>query len=564
MDRRMMLAIALVIGVIFTSNVLFPPAKPVPAKADSTAVAAAASAAAASTPAAAAVAQAVPASATPGATPAAAAPATAPAAKVDTTTIATARGATAFTSLGAAPIAVTMRDYKALPAKVTDARLASPLGALLRYAVVTAGDTVRFDRTAFSATTTTEGGVTTLAYTGVEKGITLEARYQLDTTDKNAYLTRARVTVTGAPAPAFLRIGLPAGFASQEAKPEEDWNHLAYAWKPEKRAADVITFGKLDPGERRIEAGPFTWLVAKSKYFMVGLLVDSARSPIVELQVTGQPKTGKVVTTGDAQAIVDLARGPVAFELYQGPQEYLRLHALGRDFENSNPYGGWLQGAVQPFATIVMRLLLWMKARTALSYGWLLVVFAVGVRVLLWPLNQTAMRSSIKMQRIQPELQAVQEKYKADPAKLQQEMMKVYKAHDMSPFSAFSGCLPMLIPLPILFALFFVFQNTIEFRGVSFLWLPDISLGDPYYVTPLLMGASMYLLSWIGLRNAPPNPQAQMMSWLLPGMMTLMFINFASGLTLYYFVQNLAALPQQWFIANERSRSPGGATPARA
>ncbi|MBI3791358.1 MAG: membrane protein insertase YidC [Gemmatimonadetes bacterium] len=532
MDRRMLLAIALTIGVIFATNLIFPPQKPAPkSAADSAAVASPAT-----SPAAPAIASAVPAVGAPTSTPAAAAPAPITS-KVDTAAVQTARATVAFTSLGAAPLRVTMRDHKLLPAKAVDAQLTSPAGALLRYAVVTAGDTVRFDRTAFTATTSSTGGVTTLEYTGTERGITLAARYTLDTTDVNAYLTRARVTITGAPTPAFLRIGLPAGFQSQETKPEEDATHLAYAFKPEKRSADVIAFGKLDPGERRIERGPFTWLVAKSKYFMVGLLVYSVRSPIAELQVTGQPKTGKYVVTGDAQAFVELAGGPVSFELYHGPQEYIRLHKLGRDFENSNPYGGWLQGAVQPFATIVMRLL-------------------------LWPLNQTAMRSSIKMQRIQPELAKVQEKFKSDPQKLQAEMMKVYKAHDMSPFSAFSGCLPMLIPLPILFALFFVFQNTIEFRGVSFLWLPDISLGDPFYVMPLLMGASMFVLSWIGMKNAPPNPQTQMMSWLLPGMMTLMFLNFASGLTLYYFVQNLAALPQQWLIANERSKGAGVPAPA--
>lgn len=556
----MLLAIALTIGVIFATNVIFPPQKPAPKVATDSAATAS------------------PASAVPGPSAGAATPppatsslapmttpiATPGAPKADTARVQTARATVAFSSMGGVPLSVTMRDFKALPEKAKDAAIVSPVGALLRYAVITAGDTVRFDRTTFTGTTTAVNGQTTVEYRGTEKGITLTARYVLDSTDVNAYLTKARITIEGAPTPAFLRIGLPSGFLSQETKPEEDATHLAYAFKPEKRSADVITFGKLDPGERRIEKGPFTWLVTKSKYFMVGVLVDSVKSPIVELQVTGQAKSGKYVTTGDAQAIVELTNGPVSFELYQGPQEYLRLHKLGRDFENSNPYGGWLQGAVQPFATIVMRLLLWMKSHTAFSYGWLLVIFAIAVRILLWPLNQTAMRSSIKMQRIQPELAQVQEKFKGDPQKLQAEMMKVYAAHGMSPFSAFSGCLPMLIPLPILFALFFVFQNTIEFRGVSFLWLPDISLGDPFYVMPLAMGASMFLLSWIGMKNTPPNPQAKMMSWLLPGMMTFMFINFASGLTLYYFVQNLAALPQQWMIANERSKRSTDPVPIKA
>jgi YidC/Oxa1 family membrane protein insertase len=123
------------------------------------------------------------------------------------------------------------------------------------------------------------------------------------------------------------------------------------------------------------------------------------------------------------------------------------------------------------------------------------------------------------------------------------------------------GCLPMLLPMPVLFALFFVFQNTIEFRGVPFLWLPDISQADPYYVIPIVMGLSMYVLSWIGMRNAPPNPQAKMMGYVLPVMMTVLFWRFASGLNLYYTIQNIAALPQQWLIARERGKPSGVLAP---
>jgi YidC/Oxa1 family membrane protein insertase len=133
--------------------------------------------------------------------------------------------------------------------------------------------------------------------------------------------------------------------------------------------------------------------------------------------------------------------------------------------------------------------------------------------------------------------------------------MKVYKDHGMSPLSPLMGCLPMLLPMPILFALYFVFQNTIEFRGVSFLWLPDISLKDPYYITPLFMGISMFVMSWIGMKGAPPNPQAKMMTYMMPVMLTVLFLNFASGLNLYYAVQNIAALPQQWLLARERAKA---------
>src|SRR4029078_3729770 len=133
---------------------------------------------------------------------------------------------------------------------------------------------------------------------------------------------------------------------------------------------------------------------------------------------------------------------------------------------------------------------------------------------------------------------------------------KLYQQHGMSPFSPIMGCLPMLLPMPVLFALFFVFQNTIEFRGVSFLWLPDLSLHDPYYIMPIFMGVSMLVLSWIGMRAAPPNPQTKMMSYMMPAVMTMVLLNFASGLNLYYAVQNIAALPQQLLLTRGRLSAP--------
>jgi YidC/Oxa1 family membrane protein insertase len=284
------------------------------------------------------------------------------------------------------------------------------------------------------------------------------------------------------------------------------------------------------------------------------VLTPDKATPFSEIAITGGARTAKLASRANATLVRQLDNGAFAFEVYAGPQEWERLVAMGREFENSNPYGGWLQGVVQPFATIVMRTLLWMHRTLELSYGWVLVVFGVAVRIILWPLNQNAMRSQMRMQRIQPELQAVQTRYKNEPQKLQAEMMRVYKEHNMSPFSTISGCLPMLIPMPVFFALFFVFQNTIEFRGVPFLWLTDISLKDPFYILPVVVAITAFALSWIGMRGMPPNPQTKIVSYAIPAMMLFFFVNVASGLNLYYGVQNLASLPQQWLIARERTR----------
>jgi YidC/Oxa1 family membrane protein insertase len=424
---------------------------------------------------------------------------------------------------------------------------------LLRFRVLSGGDTIALDRTTFRAAPgRSADGSETVTFTSTGSGVSTTIRYQFS---RDNYLSLASVALSAVKSPAFLLVDLPSGFDTQEADSSGDMRLLAYATKPVTRGAHGTPFASLDSGERKLEPGPLSWAVAKSKYFLVGLLVPEGGTPFAEARLEGGARTRKVATNGSATVVIPLENGSATFEVYAGPQSWQRLHKLARDFETANPYGGWLQPIVQPFSTIVMRVLLWMKATLSLPYGWVLVIFGVAVRLLMWPLNQSAMRTSLRMQRIQPELAEVQKKYKSDPQKQQQEIMRVYKEHGMSPFSAFSGCLPALIPMPVLMALFFVFQNTIEFRGVPFLWLHDISLHDPFYILPLVMGASMFVLSWIGMRNMPPNPQSKMISYMLPVMLTVFLLQSAAGLSLYYTVQNIAALPQQWLIANERAKS---------
>ena len=461
-----------------------------------------------------------------------------------------------FTNIGALPLSVELKSYRALDGSRQNVRLASAAGRLLSYRLFLRGDTVDLSRVPFQLERSrSSANAELLTYRAAVAGADIAIRYAFA---PDSYLVRVSGEVRHPSSPnGFIGVEMPTHLQSAEADSLDDQQHLAYAVKPQRESARGIPFGKLDPGEKRLETGPITWVAAKNKYFIVGLLTAEGDAPFAEVDVTGGPRTGRHATRASATVVEPIRDGTFAFELYTGPQEWRRLLALGRDFENSNPYGGFLQGVVQPFATIVMRILLWMRATLDLSYGWVLVIFGVVIRLLLWPLNQKAMRTSVRMSRLQPELSEIQKRYKADPQRMQAEIMRVYKEHGMSPFSSLSGCLPMLLPMPILFALFFVFQNTIEFRGVPFLWLSDISLKDPLYIVPILMGLSMFALSIIGMRNSPPNPQAKMMAYVLPVMMTVFFLNLASGLNLYYAVQNITALPQQWLIANERGKNVG-------
>lgn len=481
----------------------------------------------------------------------------------ETTVVSTPVAAYHFSTLGAAPVSAEIKAYKALDGSGRNVQLASASGRLLAYRLYLPGDTIDLSRTVFRVErVVVPNGSDLLTYRTVVAGTEVAIRYAFA---PDSYLVRVSGEVKNAAATnGFIAIEMPGNLQSAEADSLDDQQHLAVAVKPQRDNARGIPFNKLDPGERRIEPGPITWAAAKNKYFIVGLLTPDGDTPFAEVTVTGGPRTGRNATRISAVAIEPIQNGIFAFELYAGPQEWRRLLALGRDFENSNPYGGFLQGVVQPFATIVMRILLWMRATLQLSYGWVLVIFGVAVRLLLWPLNQKAMRTSMRMSRLQPELSEIQKRYKSDPQRMQSEIMRVYKDHGMSPFSSLSGCLPMLLPMPILFALFFVFQNTIEFRGVPFLWLADISLKDPLYIVPILMGVSMFLLSIIGMRNSPPNPQAKMMAYVLPVVMTVFFLNLASGLNLYYAVQNITAIPQQWLISNERAKTSSAQNNAKS
>jgi len=516
----------------------------------------------------------------------------------ETLTVTTPRTVVSFASIGASPVAVTMRDYHSTVRKGEDtlARPSVRLGrvgeSLLRYQVIMGRDTLALDRIAFRgrATQASDGApvvtydATVARTSGGSAPVTIQYDYGADGylakvsgvvsasgsagTGAGNGAARTTAPVGGQPAPpaGYLLVELPSGFLSFEADTDDDQQQLAYVVKPIHEDATSVGFSRLDPGQAELRPGPADWAVAKDKYFLVGVLApDSVRAhQIIEVDILGQPRTGKIATRGAATVVLPLVPtadggATFAFQLYAGPQEYRRLRAIGHDFENLNPYGGFLHPVLQPFVTLVVQTVIWLRQTLQINYGWVLVIFGVVIRFLLWPVNQRAMRTSLKMQQLQPELAEVQTKYKNDRQRQQEEMVRVYREHGMSPWSPIAGCLPMLLPLPIFGALYFVFRNTIEFRGVPFLWLHDISVRDPYYIMPILMGATSFLVSWVGMRNVPPNPQTKMMGYLFPIMMTVFLAKVAAGLNLYYLVQNLATLPQQWILANERAKSAGAA-----
>ena len=564
MDRRTLLALVLMALVLVIVPRLFSPRRSVTAAADSTAAdtshrsAATGAATTAQQPAA------PPTAPTSGAaSPATSAPATtvlAPWRPTETVVAKTDTTRTVYANPGAAPVAVTMVGFRELRPNHRDSLVTveSPAGPLLHYRLALGHDTIPLDTVHFAVQQ--HGDSTT--FTATSPALTLT--YQPKPTP---YLTSVRGSVMNAPQGSSLVIDLPSELRSAEADTVDDQRNLAYAYKIPLRDVTSIPFGKLDQNEVRPDSGSMQWVAARNKYWLVALMkpVGTPAGGIFRgLTMRGGPRTGKIAPVAYATTAVGLENGQFAFDLYVGPQSLETLRSLGNDLENVNPYAGILHAVVQPFSSITMRTLLWMKKQTHLGYGWVLVIFGVAIRVVLWPLYQRSMRTSIQMQRLQPELSEIQKRYKSEPDKQREALVKVYQAHGMSPFSPMLGCLPMLLPMPILYALYFVLRSTIELRGVPFLWMPDLSLRDPYYITPIVMGLSMFVMSWIGIKAAPPNPQAKMMAYMMPAMFTLMFLNLSSGLNLYYAVQNIASLPQQVMATRERAKMRVTTVPAPA
>lgn len=460
-----------------------------------------------------------------------------------------------FESTGAVLENVVLPKSRALNASMTPVRVDSRWDPLLSYSLVVPNDTIPFASAPFTTVVDTTGRV--VSYSATRADWNLSVRYRVDTAGYLMHVTGEVKDSAGRPAGdnVLVVIGLPRALESFEANPVEDRRGFTVAFKPAARGASQIGVRSLDPNERRIEPGPLTWVALKSKYFVHALVAPDSTAQFAELQVTGLPQPERDYPVAQITIIDRVRNGKFGFDVYTGPQEWDAMAAVGRDFLEANSYGGWLQPVVQPFATIVMRVLLWMHRALNLHYGWVLLLFGVIVRIAMWPLNQVAMRSSMRMQELQPLLAEVQKRHKSDPQRMSAETMRLYKEHGMSPFSPLAGCFPILLSMPVLFALFFVFQSTIEFRGVPFMWLPDISLKDPLYIAPLLMGASMFFTSWLSMRSLPPNPQTRVMTYVLPVMMTVFLANMASGLNLYWAAQNVASIPQQWLISRERERA---------
>jgi YidC/Oxa1 family membrane protein insertase len=478
----------------------------------------------------------------------------------DTITVRSPLYAFGVSTKGARLVSARMNRYPSMfpGEKGQPAELVRPGDDVLAPALVIGRDTVSLANWRFEPSATAldaSGGPQTLRLTSSQGSIGVELAYTFRPDDYRIGVA-GRVTGLGSTG-GLLLVSLGSGVHNTEADSLD--NERAYAFVTKAEDAERTDFAKLKPGERRAVDGPFEWVALKSKYFVTALLAfDSAgrganTGRLGGLVAVAEPTTAKRPTAVHTRAALPLpGSGAFGYTVYTGPMDYGRLAKIGHEFDDVNPYG-WpgFRTVIRFFSVPVRAALVWMHDHLHMAYGLVLIFFGILVRLVLWPLNQKAMRQNMRMQAIQPELKRIQERWASDPQRQQQEMFKLYKEHGVNPLG---GCWPMLLPMPVLLALFFVFQYSIELRGASFLWVPDLSRPDPLYVIPILMAGSMFLLTQVGQKGMEPNPQAKMMMYVMPAMMLFFFYRFAAGLNLYYAVSNFVSIPQQWLIAREREK----------
>ena len=297
--------------------------------------------------------------------------------------------------------------------------------------------------------------------------------------------------------------------------------------------------------------GEADWVAVRTKYFLASL-IPQEDSPAVSSSIFGSYKSDEIY----GASLSFSSASPSNLSLYLGPLEYDRVNAVGKDLPRVMNFG-W--GPIRPVAKGILYVLKALKNYIP-NYGFVLVLFAIAVKLLVYPLTKKSYQSTAAMQQIQPEVSAIREKHKNNPQKLNQATMELYKARGVNPLG---GCLPMVLQMPLLLALFIVFRTTIELRAEPFVWwIKDLSAPDavvilpfsiPIYgahiaILPILMCVSMFVQQKLMSGGAAQQPQQKMMQYFMTGFFFLIFNSFPSGLNLYYTLFNIFSIIQQKLV----------------
>lgn len=300
-----------------------------------------------------------------------------------------------------------------------------------------------------------------------------------------------------------------------------------------------FTFEKMaeDPFRATLPGG---WIAMIQHYFLSAWIPDPAQNHNYSTRVT--PGGFNIAGFTSPALVLDPGQiGEVGAEFYAGPKDQYRLKEISPYLELSVDYG-WLWWIAQP--------LFWLLTQIhALVGNWgvAIILLTVLIKAAFFKLSATSYKSMANMRRVQPKMQDIREQYAEDKQKQSQAMMELYRKEKINPMG---GCLPILVQMPVFIALYWVLMESVELRQAPFvLWIKDLSVMDPYFVLPLLMGASMFFMQM--LNPPPPDPmQAKIMKW-MPVVFTFFFLWFPAGLVLYWVVNNLLSMAQQYVITRQ-------------
>jgi len=299
---------------------------------------------------------------------------------------------------------------------------------------------------------------------------------------------------------------------------------------------EQIDVDDLDKGSKSF-GKEAVWTSLQSKYFMMAAVPQAGAADKVTIAHEG----GLLHNTMQTPLITLQGGERLQFDylLFFGPKEPELLKAAGHNLDLAINFG-WFDLLAKPLFHVLTFFNGFLH-----NYGWSIILLTVILKLLFWPLTHKSFSSMKSMQKLQPEMQKLRDKYKNDKERLNRELMELYKKHSVNPLG---GCLPMLVQIPVFFALYKVLLEAIALRHAPFmLWLTDLSAKDPYYITPLLMGASMFVQQKMTPTTADPM-QAKIFMF-MPVIFTFMFLNFPSGLVIYWLVNNLLTIAQQYYIS---------------
>ncbi|MCK5125294.1 MAG: membrane protein insertase YidC [candidate division Zixibacteria bacterium] len=293
------------------------------------------------------------------------------------------------------------------------------------------------------------------------------------------------------------------------------------------------------------------WAGLRTKYFSM-LMIPQSRNGIGvmvkgtkrEVIIQGDEVTRRALTTGVSMQMGNAGSITDSFLIYAGPIHYQNLKEYNLGLEDLTSMG-WV--IIKPFSIGIIWLLPKLYNLVP-NYGFVVLIFALLIKLITFPLSRKQTAAMGKMKDLQPKMKKLQEKFKNDPKKLNKEMMKLYKDAGANPLS---GCLPMLPQMPIFFALFTVFKTTIEFRGAHFIgYITDLSVADPYYILPIIMALSMFVQQKMTMTD----PKHKMMVYMMPLLFGYLFHTFPVGLVLYWTGFNILALAETILVRKQQAK----------